>query len=62
MSQDPHGESGGDAGEALELMERALALLDRSEATSSVTPHLDLAICRLCAVIGKPRSTVLMDI
>ena len=32
---------------ALALMEEALALLDRTDYTLEIGPHLDLAICRL---------------
>ena len=37
---------------ALAHMEQALEILDRDDATLQVTPHLDLAICRLRELLG----------
>ena len=50
-----------DGAEALSLMERALVLLDACDPRGHVAPHLDLAICRLCGLLGRPRSGAEMD-
>lgn len=50
-----------DGAEALSLMERALVLLDACDPGGQVAPPLDLAICRLCGLLGRPRSGVEMD-
>ena len=42
-----------EAATALELMERALDLLDICPFGTDVGPHLDLAICRLRDLIDK---------
>ncbi len=41
--------------EALELMERALAILDESETPGDVGAHLDLAVERLRSHLDRPR-------
>ena len=42
-----------EARSALVLMEEALELLDRTDYTLEVGPHLDLAICRLRESLGE---------
>lgn len=42
-----------EARSALALMEEALELLDRTDYTFEVGPHLDLAICRLRVSLGE---------
>ena len=42
--------------EALQLMERALAVLDANEAPGDIGAHLDLAIERLRAHLSIPRT------
>lgn len=50
-----------DGAEALSLMERALVLLDACDPGGHVAPHLDLAICRLCGLLGRPRPGAEID-
>lgn len=52
---------GRNGAEALSLMERALVLLDTCDPGGHVAPHLDLAICRLCALLGRPQPNVEME-
>lgn len=42
--------------EALQMMERALAVLDENEAPGDIGAHLDLAIERLRAHLSMPRN------
>ncbi len=46
------------ASEALELMERALVLLDGSEMPGDIAAHLDLAVERLRCHLNVPRENV----
>jgi len=43
-----------EAQSALALMEEALELLDRTDYTLEIGPHLDLAICRLRESLDEP--------
>lgn len=52
---------GQDGAEALSLMERALVLLDTCDPRGHVAPHLDLAICRLCTLLGRSRPSVVPE-
>lgn len=45
--------------EALALMQRALAMLDESQAPAEIGAHLDLAIVRLQEHVGTVSSEVL---
>ena len=51
MNSGPMPES--EALSALELMEGALQLLDRSKYGIEVAPHLDLAICRFRKIMSE---------
>lgn len=42
-------------GQALDLMARALNLLDEGNAPAEIGCHLDLAICRLADALGRAR-------
>ena len=54
MATDGSGSIQSEGAEALKLMEEALELLDRCDGAADIGAHLDLAICRLRALVAQP--------